>query len=951
MNLENVKYDAFISYRHKDLDQFVAVTLHKELEAFRLPKKLQKTLAKNGMTKKKIERVFRDRDELPITNNLADPIMNALSNSEYLLVICTPRLPESIWCKTEVENFIKMHGRERVFAVLAEGEPAESFPEALLYEEREVEDENGNKVMQKVPVEPLAADVRGASKKEIRKKIKEEVLRLAAPMFDCSYDDLKQRHREQKIKRIITASLSATAVFGAFAVVSTTMALQIHKQSGQIKEQAAKIEEQYTEALKVNAKNMAKDALELADYGDKKGAAELAYSALKGTEEEPMPYTADAEYALSEALMVYKAGTKMLPVQILELDAELSTMVTSPNSSRIIAADILGNIKVYDPEMDCVLADIPAQEDNFYMSDRDLCFLSENVIVYPDEKGVAVHNIETDEAQIIELKGVYNLTASNDGKYFVCRHFEGTSIFDGESLKELYFLSKDVCNTGVYAYVSSEEKYAAISYDEDDNAGVILIDFANNNMYKYQAKYDGVCSIYIYGENIYVASYGGDGVEVFGEIACIDKMGNQKWSYETACIVDRMQTFGAGERDKLAYIGYGILGTLSIADGSLVSEASVGTEDVIEMACYKDSNNVAFMARDGVLHYLNTDQNTDYIMDDKVETNSDNLKAFCFGNGFFASNTYNDAGVAIYKYMKGKNVEEIADFNEIGSICGFAADKTGDFFALQFMSDDFNTIRIADAKEGTIISTITCEKIIDDFTFTDDGEIVILSSDSINIADCQSGNIIDVIEIENEGDLFTYIAEGFFINDGKYVAACSNNGICVIDSSDGKIENQFGVEDLQISGKYVFDVKEDGTAYAYADQNQETIVIGRFDSDDSVNISMNVNVVEAVSCLDNYVYVSLMDGTVISYDMKTGEELKRYTDLEIVVKNAESMNGYTILHNNFYAYILNEDREIVGRMEDYAGFYEENDSFYLTSSYNVYSVPRYSLEMLYEEVE
>ena len=67
MNLQEIKYDAFISYRHCELDQFVAVNLHKELEAFRLPKVIEKQLRAKGITKKKIERVFRDRDELPVT--------------------------------------------------------------------------------------------------------------------------------------------------------------------------------------------------------------------------------------------------------------------------------------------------------------------------------------------------------------------------------------------------------------------------------------------------------------------------------------------------------------------------------------------------------------------------------------------------------------------------------------------------------------------------------------------------------------------------------------------------------------------------------------------------------------------------------------------------------------------------------------------------------------------
>ena len=34
------RYDAFISYRHSELDIFVAEQIHKELEAFRLPKRV-----------------------------------------------------------------------------------------------------------------------------------------------------------------------------------------------------------------------------------------------------------------------------------------------------------------------------------------------------------------------------------------------------------------------------------------------------------------------------------------------------------------------------------------------------------------------------------------------------------------------------------------------------------------------------------------------------------------------------------------------------------------------------------------------------------------------------------------------------------------------------------------------------------------------------------------------
>ena len=91
MGLETVKYDAFISYRHCELDSFVTENLHKKLENFKLPKSVVSKI-KSG--KSRIERVFRDVDELPLSEDLSDPISKALKNSDYLITICTPRYPK-----------------------------------------------------------------------------------------------------------------------------------------------------------------------------------------------------------------------------------------------------------------------------------------------------------------------------------------------------------------------------------------------------------------------------------------------------------------------------------------------------------------------------------------------------------------------------------------------------------------------------------------------------------------------------------------------------------------------------------------------------------------------------------------------------------------------------------------------------------------------------------------
>ena len=125
--------------------------------------------------------------------------------------------------------------QKNIFCVLIEGEPVDSFPEEVCFDEIETVDKNGKKKKERKPVEPLAADVRGETKKEVLKKIKEEKLRLIAPMYNLDYDDLKQRHKQRKMKKIIYTSTIAACVFFLFALYSTFMLLKISSQQKTLK--------------------------------------------------------------------------------------------------------------------------------------------------------------------------------------------------------------------------------------------------------------------------------------------------------------------------------------------------------------------------------------------------------------------------------------------------------------------------------------------------------------------------------------------------------------------------------------------------------------------------------------------------------------------------------------------------------------------------------------------
>ena len=144
----DIHYNAFISYRHHPDDIRVASEIHRALEHYKVPKAIRKK-------SKGITRLFRDKDELPITSNLSSDITRALRNSDYLIVICSTHTCESAWVQREIETFLQTHDRSKVLTVLVDGDPYETIPEILLAEER-VDPVTGQ--VKKVPIEPLSCD-------------------------------------------------------------------------------------------------------------------------------------------------------------------------------------------------------------------------------------------------------------------------------------------------------------------------------------------------------------------------------------------------------------------------------------------------------------------------------------------------------------------------------------------------------------------------------------------------------------------------------------------------------------------------------------------------------------------------------------------------------------------------------------------------------------------------
>jgi outer membrane protein assembly factor BamB len=355
-----MKYNAFISYRHGELDGLVAEKLHRMLETYRVPRAIAK---KCGM--KRISRVFRDRDELPTSSDLSLSITDALDNSDFLVLICSPRTLESQWVLREVEYFGDLRGKDRIITLLIDGEPEESFPPEI---SRRVID--GETVL----VEPLAADIRAETRDKSVKLLKDEKLRVIAPILGCAYDDLKQRHRERRRKRIATVSGVTLALALAFGGLFSWQQSRIHEQT---------------------LRKLENESLALAGYaaaalaeGDSRAAVQFALDGLpKNTDDPERPHVAAAEKALADALGVYDLSDGYRLYAAPELPSVPFQIALSPDG-KTAAAVYAYEVAAIDTDTAEIIAALPAAPSALAEAE----FAGNNMLVYAGADGICAYD-------------------------------------------------------------------------------------------------------------------------------------------------------------------------------------------------------------------------------------------------------------------------------------------------------------------------------------------------------------------------------------------------------------------------------------------------------------------------------------------------------------------------------------------------------------------------------
>jgi hypothetical protein len=93
------RHEAFISYRHVNPDPALARWLHKALETYKAPKQV----VKSGV-RRRLGKVSLDTAELRGGPNVSEAVLAELHESKNLIVVCSPRSPQSKWVNDEIES-------------------------------------------------------------------------------------------------------------------------------------------------------------------------------------------------------------------------------------------------------------------------------------------------------------------------------------------------------------------------------------------------------------------------------------------------------------------------------------------------------------------------------------------------------------------------------------------------------------------------------------------------------------------------------------------------------------------------------------------------------------------------------------------------------------------------------------------------------------------------------
>ena len=649
----SIHYNAFISYKHADLDNKIAAYVEKHLERYHIPAKIRK---KTGI--KKIERIFRDTDELPITSDLTGTIEEALKNADYLIVICSTNTCKSMWVEREIKLFLQNHPKEKILTVLADGEPVDVVPEILKNREVTRVDENGKSVTVIEPVEPLSCDFR----LPLRTAKNVELPRLAAALIGCQYNELMDRQRQYKMKRL-------TAIFAGIMALSLCFGAYMFRSNQIIRESRQEVIENYRASLISQSRYLANESEKLLDNEQRIDALHLALAALPSEEIPDRPVVPEAERALSQATLAYsqRSSSSMASVWNYDLPNRVENMDVSADNNLFSAMDYKGNIKVWDTESHKELysykpKDAAHKAENIkLLNDGSLIITGSHFITSIDpRKGTENWNNDKLESY---LDARYSAIVTGDGNLLVAldgqaqlhpidNQFAVFSSKDGSLIKS-YIIPDDIAPNGVNNMILSDDntKIAFTFTNENKKIGLGIFDIPSEKYTLHPGEFGYLPAMCFSKENNLFISYMDDpltsptstmfmGMESLKiDHTTIDCLSGEdfsvNWTYDFTCNdVSLGNNFVYVEEfDTVAYYSGNVADVFNASTGEVLHHLTIN-DPIVYGHTNHDKEAPFFVTKSGgqVSTLVGSDKDTAYVL--KYFT--DDLRKITIGKGIYA---------------------------------------------------------------------------------------------------------------------------------------------------------------------------------------------------------------------------------------------------------------------------------------------------------------------------
>jgi uncharacterized protein with WD repeat len=192
---EEKKYFAFISYSHKD--KKVAKKLQNFIQGYKIPAKLED----RPDLPKRIGRVFRDEDEL-VGDELTPQIEEALRQSRYLIVVCSPNSAKSKYVNEEIEYFKSLGGETKILPYIIAGKATTDEDTDCCYAPALRENQKKHQI--------VGGDAQENGAEAASVKLIAGMLRLE---FNTLYD--RFRKAEKRKRKIVITAITAFALLMA----------------------------------------------------------------------------------------------------------------------------------------------------------------------------------------------------------------------------------------------------------------------------------------------------------------------------------------------------------------------------------------------------------------------------------------------------------------------------------------------------------------------------------------------------------------------------------------------------------------------------------------------------------------------------------------------------------------------------------------------------------------